>query len=48
MFQIVDSISHQRGAHALRAGVDIIYNVDDITIPRLYAACTRSRRSPTS
>jgi hypothetical protein len=36
MFQVVDSLSHQRGAHALRAGVDLLYNVDDINYPRSY------------
>ena len=36
MFQVVDSLSHQRGAHALRAGVDFIYNQDTITYPRSY------------
>jgi Carboxypeptidase regulatory-like domain/TonB dependent receptor-like, beta-barrel len=36
MFQVVDSVSHQRGAHALRAGVDVIYNSDKITYPRSY------------
>jgi hypothetical protein len=34
MFQIVDSIAQQRGAHALRAGVDLVYNDDTITFPR--------------
>jgi hypothetical protein len=34
MFQIVDSVSQQRGAHALRAGVDFLYNDDVITFPR--------------
>ena len=34
MFQIVDNLSHQRGAHALRAGMDFIYNDDTITYPR--------------
>jgi Carboxypeptidase regulatory-like domain/TonB dependent receptor len=36
MFQIVDSVSHQRGAHALRAGVDFIFNDDRINFPRSY------------
>ena len=35
MFQVVDSLSHQRGAHALRAGVDFLYNGDTITYPAL-------------
>ena len=34
MYQIVNNLSHQRGAHALRAGVDFLYNDDVITYPR--------------
>ena len=34
MFQLVDNLSHQAGAHALRAGVDFLYNDDTITYPR--------------
>jgi hypothetical protein len=34
MFQIVNNLSHQRGAHALRAGVDFLYNDDVISFPR--------------
>jgi outer membrane receptor protein involved in Fe transport len=34
MFQIVDTIAQQRGAHALRAGVDLVHNDDRITFPR--------------
>jgi hypothetical protein len=34
MLQIVDNVSHQTGAHALRAGVDFLYNGDHITFPR--------------
>jgi hypothetical protein len=34
LYQFVDNISHQAGAHALRAGVDVIYNDDTITYPR--------------
>ena len=34
MFQIVNNLSHQAGAHALRAGVDFLYNDDLITFPR--------------
>ncbi len=34
MYQIVDNLSHQAGAHALRAGVDFIFNDDTITYPR--------------
>ena len=33
MYQIVDNLSHQAGAHALRAGVDFIYNNDTISNP---------------
>jgi hypothetical protein len=36
MFQLVDSVSHQRGAHALRAGADVIVNSDTINYPRSY------------
>jgi outer membrane receptor protein involved in Fe transport len=34
LYQIVDNLSHQAGAHALRAGVDVLYNDDTITYPR--------------
>ena len=34
MYQVVNNLSHQAGAHALRAGVDFIYNDDTITYPR--------------
>ena len=34
MFEAVDNLSHQAGAHALRAGVDFLYNDDAITFPR--------------
>lgn len=34
MYQIVDNLSHQAGAHALRVGVDVLYNDDTITFPR--------------
>ncbi|MGH9219431.1 MAG: TonB-dependent receptor plug domain-containing protein, partial [Vicinamibacterales bacterium] len=34
MYQIVNNLSHQRGAHALRAGIDFLYNDDLITYPR--------------
>lgn len=34
MFQIVNNLSHQAGAHALRAGVDVLFNDDVITFPR--------------
>src|SRR4029079_13700069 len=34
MFEVVDNLSHQAGAHALRAGVDVLYNDDTITFPR--------------
>jgi len=34
LVQIVDTVSHQRGAHALRAGVDLLVNDDTITFPR--------------
>src|SRR6185503_2913110 len=34
MFQLVDNLTHQAGAHALRAGVDLVVNDDTITYPR--------------
>jgi hypothetical protein len=34
LYQIVDNLSHQAGAHALRAGIDFLYNDDTITYPR--------------
>jgi hypothetical protein len=34
LYEIADSISHQEGAHALRAGVDFLYNDSTITFPR--------------
>ncbi len=33
-YQVVNNLSHQRGAHALRAGIDFLYNDDLITFPR--------------
>jgi hypothetical protein len=34
MVEIADNISRQTGAHALRAGVDLLYNDDTIVFPR--------------
>jgi hypothetical protein len=34
MYQVVNNLSHQAGAHALRAGVDFLYNDNVITFPR--------------
>jgi hypothetical protein len=34
LYEIVDNLSHQAGAHALRAGVDFLYNDCAITFPR--------------
>lgn len=34
LVQIVNNLSHQAGGHALRAGVDVLYNDLDITFPR--------------
>jgi outer membrane receptor protein involved in Fe transport len=34
MYQVVNNLTHQAGAHALRAGVDLLYNDDRITYPR--------------
>jgi Carboxypeptidase regulatory-like domain/TonB dependent receptor len=36
MFQIVNNLSHRAGAHALRAGVDFLYNDDTITFLRTF------------
>ncbi len=34
MIQVVDNLSHQAGAHALRIGADFLFNDDTITFPR--------------
>ena len=34
MYQLVDNVSHRAGAHALRGGVDFVFNDDTITYPR--------------
>jgi outer membrane receptor protein involved in Fe transport len=34
LYQVVNNLSHQAGAHALRAGIDVLYNDDTITYPR--------------
>jgi hypothetical protein len=34
MVQVVNNLSQQRGAHALRAGVDLLHNDDRIVFPR--------------
>lgn len=34
LFQVVNNLSHQSGAHALRAGFDVLYNRTRITFPR--------------
>jgi hypothetical protein len=34
MYQAVNNVSHQSGAHALRGGIDILVNDDRITFPR--------------
>ena len=34
LVEVVDTVSHQAGAHALRAGVDFLYNDTTITYPR--------------
>ena len=36
LYEIVNNLSHQAGAHALRAGVDILYNDDAIEFPRAF------------
>ena len=34
LYEVVNNLSHQAGAHALRTGIDILYNDDTITYPR--------------
>jgi Carboxypeptidase regulatory-like domain len=34
LYQVVDNFSHSAGAHAVRAGVDFLYNDSTITFPR--------------
>jgi hypothetical protein len=34
MFQVVNNLSHQSGAHAFRVGADFLYNDVEITFPR--------------
>ena len=34
LYQVVNNLSHQAGAHAFRAGADFLYNDDRITYPR--------------
>jgi hypothetical protein len=34
VYQVVDNLSHQAGGHALRAGVDVLFNDDTIAFPR--------------
>ena len=34
LYQVVNNLSHQAGAHAFRVGVDFLYNDDQITYPR--------------
>jgi outer membrane receptor protein involved in Fe transport len=36
LYQVVDTVSHQAGAHALRAGVDVVINDDTVTYPRSF------------
>jgi len=36
LYEIVDNLSYQTGAHAIRAGVDYLYNDDTITFPRSF------------
>ena len=35
MYQMVSNVSHQAGNHAIRGGVDFIYNDDTITYPAI-------------
>ena len=34
MYQVVNNLSHQAGAHAFKVGADFLYNDDRITFPR--------------
>jgi hypothetical protein len=34
LYQIIDNLTHQAGPHALRTGVDVVYNSDEIAFPR--------------
>ena len=43
LVEVVDTLSHQTGAHALRAGVDFLYNDTTITFPRAAHPCRRLR-----
>ncbi len=36
LFQVVNNLSHQAGAHAFRVGADFLYNDTTITFPRSY------------
>jgi hypothetical protein len=36
LYEIVDNLSYQAGAHSMRAGVDYLYNDDTITYPRSF------------
>ena len=36
MFQVVNNLSHRAGDHALRAGIDFLYNDDTITFRRTF------------
>lgn len=34
LYQVVTNLAHHRGTHAVRVGVDVLYNDDTITFPR--------------
>jgi len=36
LYQVVDNLSYQAGAHSIRVGVDYLYNKDTITYPRSF------------
>jgi hypothetical protein len=36
LYQAISNVSHRKGAHALRAGVDFLFNDDTITFPRTF------------
>jgi outer membrane receptor protein involved in Fe transport len=36
LYEVVDNLSYQSGAHSIRVGVDFLYNKDTITFPRSF------------
>ena len=48
LVQAMSSVSHSAGAHALRAGIDVLFNDDTITFPRTFRGSYTFRRSAIS